>query len=246
MTYRSAEDALRERTTALEAQLRTLEEKKKSAAEVDADVLRVVEDLRKSRTLLDRLEKKRALPMLEDARVASPCNANWAEMVGDDKSRYCGKCEKNVFNLSAMTRDEAELLMLEKEGNLCIRLYRRKDGTVLTQDCPVGVRKKRLRLVGVLAIGGGVVAAAAGFATAALTSQQATVTMGDMEPTPSAHPLPTPAPSGTTAVMGEMEPEPEPPPAVEMGKRAAPPPPAPVPKPPAATDRAHPKRDLLR
>lgn len=244
MTYRSAEHALRERTTALEAQLRTLEEKKKSAAEVEADVLRVVEDLRKSRTLLDRLEKKRALPMLEDVRVASPCNANWAEMVGDDKSRYCGKCEKNVFNLSAMTRDEAELLMLEKEGNLCIRLYRRKDGTVLTEDCPVGVRKKRLRLVGVLAIGGGVIAAAAGFATAALTSRS--VTMGDMGPTTSAQPAPTPPPSGTTAVMGAMEPEPEPevPPAFEMGKRAAPPPPAP--KAPAAPDRAHPKLEILK
>lgn len=223
MTYRSAEDALRERTTALEAHLRGLEEKKKSAAELESEVDRVVQDLKKSRTLLDRLEKKRALPMLEEVRVASPCNASWDEMVGDDKARYCGKCEKNVFNLSAMTRDEAELLMLEKEGNLCIRLYRRKDGTVLTQDCPVGVRKKRLRLVGVLAIGGSVVAAAAGFGAAMLSQS-----LGK-PPTPAFVP-----PPDTYPVQGGAEAPPEPPepppPQVEMGKKEANPHPAPPPK----------------
>jgi hypothetical protein len=229
MTYRSAEDALRERTAALEAQLLALEEKRKTAAELEADVERVVSELKKSRTLMDRFAKKRALPMLDEVRVASQCNANWNEMVGDDKSRFCGKCEKNVFNLSAMSREEAELLMLEKEGNLCIRLYRRKDGTVLTQDCPVGVRKKRLRLVGVLAIGGGLAATAAGFAASRQVVH--TATMGEMEMVPQ-----TPSTSATTSPtvpresfeMGEAAPE-----QVEMGKRSMEPSvgPQPAPKP---------------
>ena len=215
MTYRSPEEALRERTAALEAELRQLEERRKSATELEADIDRVVDSLAKSRTLLDRLEKKRALPLLDHVRVASPCDANWDEMVGDDKSRYCGKCEKNVFNLSAMGREEAEVLMLEKDGSLCIRMYRRKDGTVLTQDCPVGVRRKRLRLFGVMAIGGGALATAAGFAAATLTGDGA----HELEGKARVHIQVRSRPHLLGAGALEL-PEPESEPEVEMGKRA--------------------------
>ncbi|HEX8398074.1 MAG TPA: hypothetical protein VF644_11655 [Pyrinomonadaceae bacterium] len=75
---------------------------------------------------------------LANVRVASPCPANWDEMVGDDRKRFCGQCKLNVYNLSGMGRDEAENLLLNAEGRLCVRFYRRADGTVLTQDCPVG------------------------------------------------------------------------------------------------------------
>ena len=89
-------------------------------------------------------ETRRKLPMLDNLRVASPCSASWAGMEGDDKVRFCGQCDKNVYNLSAMTTAEAQTLIAEKEGDLCIRLYRRKDGTVINADCPVGVRRKRV------------------------------------------------------------------------------------------------------
>jgi hypothetical protein len=36
---------------------------------------------------------------------------------------------------------EAERLVVEKEGRLCVRFHRRADGTVLTRDCPVGLRR---------------------------------------------------------------------------------------------------------
>jgi hypothetical protein len=85
------------------------------------------------------------LTVLEDIRIATPCNADWQDMSGDDRVRFCGKCDKNVYNLSAMTRGEAEELVRQKEGRLCVRLYQRADGTVLSADCPVGVRRKRLR-----------------------------------------------------------------------------------------------------
>ena len=76
-------------------------------------------------------------------RVASPCIAEWSDMKGDDLARLCLKCDKNVYNLSLMTLDEANELIREKEGNLCISLYKRFDGTVLTADCPVGLRTIR-------------------------------------------------------------------------------------------------------
>jgi len=76
---------------------------------------------------------------LENIKIASPCAADWNEMIGDDRTRFCGACKLNVYNLSGMSRLEAENLILQSEGNrLCVRFYRRADGTVLTNDCPVG------------------------------------------------------------------------------------------------------------
>jgi hypothetical protein len=74
--------------------------------------------------------------MLPDIRVASPCSADWEKMIGDDRVRHCSQCNLNVYNLSAMTNDEVERLIAAREGRLCVRLYRRQDGTILTRDCP--------------------------------------------------------------------------------------------------------------
>lgn len=78
--------------------------------------------------------------------IASPCEANWNEMVGDDKCRHCSLCDKNVYNFSAMTEDEV-IQLIKKDSNICTRVYKRDDGTVLTQDCPIGLAlvKKQLR-----------------------------------------------------------------------------------------------------
>jgi hypothetical protein len=75
---------------------------------------------------------------LDHIKIASPCSADWNEMRGDNRQRYCSECKLNVYNLSEMTQREAENLLFEKEGKMCVRLYKRKDGTVITQDCPVG------------------------------------------------------------------------------------------------------------
>ena len=83
---------------------------------------------------------------LNQIQVASPCHADWAGMTGTEQVRFCLGCRKNVYNLSAMTSDEAQALFEEKEGRLCVRFYRRADGTMLTQDCPVGLRAMRVNL----------------------------------------------------------------------------------------------------
>jgi hypothetical protein len=101
----------------------------------------------------------RPLPVLDEIKVASPCSARWDEMIGDARVRFCAHCEKNVYNLSAMTREEAQALLVEKEGNLCARFYRRADGSTLTADCPVGVRRKRVRRIAAVAAGAGALAA---------------------------------------------------------------------------------------
>ena len=75
---------------------------------------------------------------LDHIKIASPCSTRWEDMTGDARARFCAHCQKNVFNLSALSATEAAALIRAKEGNLCVRLYQRADGTVLTADCPVG------------------------------------------------------------------------------------------------------------
>ena len=79
-------------------------------------------------------------PPLEKIKVAAPCKAEWRWMYGDERVRFCGQCDQNVYNLSAMTREQAEDLILKTEGRLCVRFYRRKDGTILTRNCSVGLQ----------------------------------------------------------------------------------------------------------
>lgn len=45
-----------------------------------------------------------------------------------------------------MTRGEAEKLVLDAEGRLCVQFFRRADGSVLTADCPVGLAALRRRV----------------------------------------------------------------------------------------------------
>ena len=97
---------------------------------------------------------------LDAIQVAKPCQVPWESMDGDDLVRFCGQCRLNVYDLSALSSDEARALIEKHEGRLCVRFYRRRDGKVLTRDCPVGVRTVRRRRVG-FAAG---IAAAAGFA----------------------------------------------------------------------------------
>jgi hypothetical protein len=83
---------------------------------------------------------------LDNIRVAAPCSSNWNEMVGDERVRFCQQCSLNVYNLSSMTRREAETLISSTEGRLCVRYYRRRDGTVLTKNCPAGLRAIKRRV----------------------------------------------------------------------------------------------------
>jgi hypothetical protein len=84
--------------------------------------------------------------MLDQIKIASPCSADWDAMEGDERVRFCSECKKKVFNLSAMTRRDAEALLRKTNGDLCTRLYRRADGKVLTADCPVGLSVKIARV----------------------------------------------------------------------------------------------------
>lgn len=83
---------------------------------------------------------RRPLSVLDAVQIARPCPADWAAMRAvpgqhAERVRHCDECGLRVYHLSAMTRADAEALVAAGEGRLCVRLYRRGDGTVLTQDC---------------------------------------------------------------------------------------------------------------
>jgi hypothetical protein len=88
---------------------------------------------------------------LENLRIASPCPADWDQMDGDERVRFCRLCQKNVYDISAMTQRQAKALLRENGAGICTRIYRREDGTILTQDCPIGlaaVRRRFARIAG--------------------------------------------------------------------------------------------------
>jgi hypothetical protein len=82
---------------------------------------------------------------LSNIRIASPCHEDWSKMTGDERSRHCAACKLNVFNISEMTKAEAEKMILSRLGKerVCVKLMRRHDGTIITKDCPVGVSRIR-------------------------------------------------------------------------------------------------------
>lgn len=81
--------------------------------------------------------------LLGRVRIASPCPMSWNDMEGDDQVRFCHECKLNVYNLSSLTKPEAESLLKKHEGRLCIGYYQRADGTIITSNCPVGLRAAR-------------------------------------------------------------------------------------------------------
>ena len=88
---------------------------------------------------------------LEDIRIAKPCRADWDAMSGDERARFCDTCHKNVYDISHMTRQEATELIRSREGDVCLRLHRRFDGTVITSDCPVGKSTARRPFLALIA-----------------------------------------------------------------------------------------------
>lgn len=141
---------------------------------------------------------------LETLTVAKPCHANWDAMTGDAQVRFCGDCRKNVYNLSAMTRPEAEALVLETEGRACVRFYTRPDGTMLTQDCPVGLRAMRQKLARKLASAAVVaLSCAAGLLRPFGTAQAANMTVPKNAAPPKTSPKASPKTSPKTTPPGQ-------------------------------------------
>jgi hypothetical protein len=188
MAYRDVSESLRAYRDRVAGDLDEARRAAREAAEQASKVGLLEKELAETEGLLATMGgNRKGLPMLDNLSIAAPCRASWDQMVGDEHVRFCGQCEKNVYNLSSLPREEAEALLAAKEGKMCVRLFKREDGTVLTSDCPVGVKKRRRRRAALAAVGGSVMAAVAAMGL------ESRPTVGS----------PVPATMGSAVVMGE-------------------------------------------
>ena len=81
---------------------------------------------------------------IKQFRMKNPCNERWDNMHGDDRSRFCERCETQVVNISSMTAKEVEGLGDAKAGGFCLRYLAGPDGS------PVLIRRSFLRRIALL------------------------------------------------------------------------------------------------
>ena len=124
----------------------------------------------------------RDISLLDSVRIASPCHVPWDSMRGDDRVRFCDKCQLSVYNLTMMMPDEAERFLVEREGRACVRAYRRTDGTILTQNCPWAVRMARRAAARVLGAAALILLFIAQIGSRVLDSRTSTYDIGTIEP----------------------------------------------------------------
>lgn len=115
-------------------------------------------------------------PILASLKIAAPCNADWESMVGTERERFCSSCALNVYNISSMSRLEAEQFLAERAGSkVCVQFFRRKDGTILSDNCPKGLRAVRDRSKQLLRIASSFAALLVSNFAAALANEPAKV-----------------------------------------------------------------------
>lgn len=53
---------------------------------------------------------------------------------GNEAVRFCLKCKRNVYDIASLSTAEAEKLLTSADP-VCVQVYRRADGKVMTRDC---------------------------------------------------------------------------------------------------------------
>jgi hypothetical protein len=77
---------------------------------------------------------KKTNGVLDRVSIAQPCVSDWSQMTGDDQTRFCGECNKQVYDFSKMTRAQAERLVIASRGHLCARITRNDAGSIVTLE----------------------------------------------------------------------------------------------------------------
>jgi len=65
---------------------------------------------------------------LKNLTIPSPCTADWNSMNGNDQVRFCEHCQLSVQNLSQITRNQAQRLVANSNGRLCVRYHQDSTG----------------------------------------------------------------------------------------------------------------------
>lgn len=137
---------------------------------------------------------------LDVIQVQSPCTMDWDTMKGDERTRFCEHCGKHVHNLSVLPANEAERLVCNNAGSLCVRFARDPvTNAVLTLEYAPQKQYSRRRAIATIAAltaAFGSVAAWAGIKLTAKPAPPPMMFLGGISaaPPPAA---PCPIPPGT-------------------------------------------------
>ena len=61
--------------------------------------------------------------------ISFSCPKIWAQMQGDEKTRFCDVCQKNVHNLSMMNQGERRALLASTGESPCVAYFKHLNGT---------------------------------------------------------------------------------------------------------------------
>jgi hypothetical protein len=79
---------------------------------------------------------------LDLIEVEKPCPKDWNRMRGSDEKRFCDHCNRDVYDLGALSEADVQNLLCEQAGKLCVRFTRLADGKIQTLDyCQPSGRK---------------------------------------------------------------------------------------------------------
>jgi len=71
---------------------------------------------------------------LDRLAIASPCPESWQTMSGDERTRFCSRCQKHVHDLAALEAREIEALIAATQGRFCARITRDRFGRMVTRE----------------------------------------------------------------------------------------------------------------
>lgn len=77
-----------------------------------------------------------------DLPIPSPCAADWDDMDGDARRRFCARCQQPVTDLSALTERAAQRLLGRGEGAPCVRYSYDEQGVIEFLPEPQGQRRR--------------------------------------------------------------------------------------------------------
>jgi hypothetical protein len=98
------------------------------------------------------MNKQEIKNLLKNVVIEKPCTMSWESMSGDERVRMCSQCNLKVHNLSNMPEHEAAaVLNMRKTERTCVYFLRRKDGTIVVDNCPQKLRNARNKIYAVTA-----------------------------------------------------------------------------------------------
>jgi hypothetical protein len=69
-------------------------------------------------------------------RIQTPCTKTWEQLSGCGAKRFCSECSLHVHDAKQLTREQAERLVAESTGALCMRMQFDPIGAPLFLDTP--------------------------------------------------------------------------------------------------------------